>query len=228
MNSEFGKDTSIIPGSPGTSAGGNLIVKSLRIICVAGALTMPGTHSAYSATQVPRDPIVKTDSGLTVEAIHTGSAEIMELRRLSGMTWSELAALFDVTPRTLHFWASGKRLTSSNEERLRQVVATVRHIDRGSAQENRDALFMIQPDGVRSIDLIRTGSYGDVIRRLGNTGYQRLVLLPLSSEASSLRAPMKPSDLTNALQTANHRDIGRTRVARAVRLRNKPHGAENA
>ena len=228
MNSEFGENTSVILGLPGTSAGGNLIVKSLRIICVAGALSIPGTHSAFSAAQAPREPIVQTDSGMTVEEVQTGSAEIMELRRLSGMTWGQLAQLFGVTPRTLHFWASGKRLTPSNEEKLRRVVTTVRQIDRGSAQENRDALFMVQPDGIRPIDLMLMGNYGDVIVRLGETRFQRPVLVPLSAEARSWRAPMKPSDLTNALQTTVHRDIGRTKVARAVRLRNRSHGDETS
>lgn len=226
MNSEFGENTSVILGLPGTSAGGNLIVKSLRIICVAGALSIPGTHSTSSAAQAPREPIVQTDSGLTVEEVRSGSAEVMELRRLSGMTWGQLALLFDVTPRTLHFWASGKRLTPSNEEKLGRVVATIRQIDRGSAQENRDALFRIQSDGIRPIDLIHMGDYADAIRRLGETRFQRPVLVPLSTEARSWRAPMNPSDLTNALQTNVHRDIGKTRVAHAVRLRNKSHGDE--
>jgi DNA-binding transcriptional regulator YiaG len=229
MNSEFGENTSIIPGSLGTSGGGNLIFKSLRIICVAGALSITGTHSALSAAQqTPRESIVQTDSGLTVEEAQTGSAEIMELRRLSGMTWDQLAQLFGVTPRTLHFWASGKGLTPSNEDKLHRTVATVRQIDRGSAKENRDALFMVQSDGIRPIDLIHAGNYGEVMRRLGETRFQRPVLVPLSTEARSWRAPMKPSDLTNALQTTVHRDIGRTRVARAVRIRNKSHGDETS
>lgn len=226
MNSEIGENTSIIPGSLGTSAGGNLLFKSLRIICIAGALSIPGTHSAIGSAQTPREPTVQTDSGFTVKEMQTGSAEIMELRRLSGMTWGQLAQLFEVTPRTLHFWASGKRLTASNEERLRRIAETVRQIDRGSARENRDALFTPQLDGIRPIDLIHMGKYGDAVSRLGETQFQRPVLAPLSSEARSRRAPMKPSDLTNALQSNVHRDTGRTRIARAVRLRTKSHGDE--
>lgn len=226
MNSEVSDNTYIIPGSPGTSAGGNLMLKSLRVICVAGALSITGTHSSISAAQIPRESVVQTDSGFTVEEVHTGSAEIMELRRLSGMTWGQLAQLFGVTPRTLHFWASGKRLTASNEEKLHRVVAMIRQIDRGSARENRDALFMAQSDGIRPIELIQMGKYGDVISRIGETQFRRPVLTPLSSEARSQRLPMKPSDLTTALQTTVHREIGRTRVARAVRIRNRSHGDE--
>lgn len=226
MNSDLGENTSIIHGSLGTSAGGNLILKSLRIICVAGALSITGTHSAIGSSQIQREPEVKTDSGLTVEENQSGSAEIMEIRRLSGMTWSQLAQLFDVTPRTLHFWASGKPLSASNEEKLHRVVTTIRQIDRGSARENRDALYAAQSDGIRPIDLIYNGRYGDVISRLGGPQLQRPVLTPISLQTRMWRAPMKPSELTNALQTSVHRDIGRTRVARAVRIRKKSHGEE--
>src|SRR4030065_864926 len=35
---------------------------------------------------------------------------IAEIRRLTGLTWGQIAEIFDVSRRTIHFWASGKPL----------------------------------------------------------------------------------------------------------------------
>jgi len=148
----------------------------------------------------------------------------MELRRLSGMTWEQLASLFEVTRRTVHFWASGKALNSQNEEKLYRILSTIREIDRGAAIENRIALFTAQPGGIAPIDLIRAGYYEEAISVLGRTAETRPVLTPLSRETEALRRPMAPEVLANALQGRVHIESGRTRLARAVRVKNKKQG----
>jgi transcriptional regulator with XRE-family HTH domain len=95
-----------------------------------------------------------------------GSA-LLELRRLSGITWEQLPELFGVSRRSLHFWASGKPQNSSNERRVQQLLATPQQIDRGNARENRVALFAVQSDGVIPFNLLREERYDDVIARLG-------------------------------------------------------------
>jgi DNA-binding transcriptional regulator YiaG len=53
-------------------------------------------------------------STLTLPGRSTQQA-VNELRKLSGLTWEQLATLFNVSRRSVHFWASGQSLTSANE-----------------------------------------------------------------------------------------------------------------
>jgi transcriptional regulator with XRE-family HTH domain len=145
----------------------------------------------------------------------------MELRKLSGMTWEQLASLFEVSRRTVHFWASGKALNSYNEEKLHRILSTVHQIDRGTAQENRDCLFRALVGGLAPIDLLRSGQYGEVVELLGNSSFERPMLTPLSESARNMRVPKSPETLVGALQ--DRIDIGaeRIRPARSVRVKNK-------
>lgn len=84
------------------------------------------------------------------EAAHVSSVEhlstaeaMLELRRLSGLTWEELASLLSVSRRALHSWANGARLSSGNEHKLRRALAVVRANYRGSAADVRD--YLLQP-----------------------------------------------------------------------------------
>ena len=56
---------------------------------------------------------------------------VSELRRISGLTWEQLAGLFGVSRRAVHFWASGKPLNATNHQRLMRVLDVVRGADVG-------------------------------------------------------------------------------------------------
>lgn len=213
----------VISTESGTSSGGNMISRSIRVICIAGALSVgiSTTHSAHaSSCDVLCELVSQTNSGLTADQQTSVGPAIMELRRLSGMTWEQLAGLFEVTRRTVHFWASGKALNSYNEEKLYRILSTVREISRGTAQENRDLLFTASQGGMAPIDLLRAGQYADVVRILGaGGGLERPTLAPLSESARRMRMPSSPETLVGALQDRIDMGTGRTRAARAVRVK---------
>lgn len=214
----------VISSENGTSSGGSMISRSLSGICIAGALSMGlgATHSALGSSHDAFCELAsQTNSGLPAEQQTPVGPAIMELRRLSGMTWEQLAGLFEVTRRTVHFWASGKALNSQNEEKLYRILSTMRQIDRGSAQENRDLLFSAATAGMAPIDLLRAGHYAEVVQLLGATSFERPTLTPLSETARSMRMPKSPEALVGALQGRINIGTGRTRVARAVRVKNK-------
>jgi transcriptional regulator with XRE-family HTH domain len=168
-------------------------------------------------------PLPQTSAGRMqpeedAEAQSTSSA-IMELRRLSGLTWEQLATLFNVARRSLHFWASGKPVNAPNEERLRRVLAVVRKADRGFAAKNR-AMLLEDRDGVVPLDLLARGEYEMFIESVGaGPGRRELELAPLSSEALEARRPQPPEELVGALQDRVHLDVGRARPGRAVKIK---------
>lgn len=170
-----------------------------------------------------RIPMVDTTCSCTPCAtlpVEHAAAGIAELRRLSGFTWDQLARLFNVSRRSLHFWASGKAMTPANEEHLQRVLAVLRRIDRGSAATNRTALLSVRDDGVIPFDLLSQGHYDAAAAALGSgLAVARAVAPSLSDEAKLARAPRPPEELVGALHDRVHHETGTARAAKSVRTR---------
>lgn len=181
-----------------------------------------GTSSSHApSTEVlsrPPRPVEQT----TVEAVtvraDSGGAAFAELRRLTGITWDQLARLFKVSRRSVHFWASGKSMNQSNEEHLRRLLAVIRKIDRGSASANRAALLAVHEDGSIPFDLLVAEQYERVAALLGPGEARRVQTPKVSPEAMSPRAPPPPEELVDALQDRIHPASGRLLTANPVRV----------
>jgi transcriptional regulator with XRE-family HTH domain len=143
---------------------------------------------------------------------------INELRKTSGLTWEQVAKLFNVSRRSIHFWASGQTLASDNEEKLNRLLGVIRYIDRGSASLNRKLLLNPNADGELPLDQLISGEYDKVKENLGRGNPpKRPKLTPLSEEESELRRPLPPEILIDALQDSIHHDVGRSRPAKTLR-----------
>ncbi len=163
--------------------------------------------------------VEQTTAGTLVPAAQAAGTALGELRRLSGLTWDQLARIFGVSRRALHFWASGKPMAPSHEEHLQRVLSVLRKIDRGAASANRAALLRVHRDGTIPIDLLAHRDYERALLLLG-PGEGRPVLSPrLSREARAARAPRPPEELVGALEDRVHRESGALRLAKSVRVR---------
>ncbi len=148
----------------------------------------------------------------------TGSA-IMELRRLSGLTWEKLAELFGVARRSLHLWASGKSLSTSNEERLWTLLTTIRETDRGASSANKSMLLRQHGD-VIPFDLLAKGEYGRFVMLVGTGSGEHSFKSPrLSKEAWDARKPPAPDNLMGALHDTVHKEKGNPHPVRARKVR---------
>jgi transcriptional regulator with XRE-family HTH domain len=197
--------------------------------------------TALSSTSIRSDSVIRslvaasnmTTSGVlipsTVSLENTQKA-LGELRRLSGLTWDQLAKLLDVSRGSLHLWASGQPLSRFDEEHLNRLLWAIQYIDRGSANLNRSLL--LYPDGNKNslFDLLVVGQY-DEFKRLADSGHatQRVSskkpsLEPLAKEAGAAYMPQNPADLVDALQDPIHLEVWKSRPARAVRSRKKSSG----
>ncbi len=167
----------------------------------------------------------KQDSFITESAalsIKSTQQAVNELRKLSGLTWEQLASLFDVSRRSVHFWASGQPLTSANEEKLNRILDVVEYISRGSASSNRSLLMSITDDGESYLELLKAGEFDRVKHLLGaGNAPAKPQLGQLSPAAEMSRRPPNPADLVDALQDSVHREVGKSRAAKSVRSRNQ-------
>ena len=169
-------------------------------------------------------PEQQTNSAVSIELREPVPSAIAELRRLTGLTWEQLAHLFNVTRRSVHFWASGGKVTGASGAHLKRVLETVRLIDRGSITENRIALLTTRDNGAMLLDQLAAGNYDAVILTLGY-GRQRVAstATALSSLAKAMRLPRLPEELVDAYQERVHEDSGPVRAGRAVRTEVQHH-----
>jgi hypothetical protein len=212
-----------------TSAGGPMhITRPVKYhIIVLGLPFDLGTASKTLAADVWEQfefELRHTTSGYASEHKedpHDTVSAIFELRLLTGLTWDQLARLFRVARRSLHFWASGKALNAANEEQLYRTLAAIRAIDRGGASENRTLLFQ-EHQGQIPFDLLAAGRYDELVALVGSgPGRAQRRMAPLSPDAQAARAPLPPEVLANALQDTVHRGVGRGRATRTVKARRR-------
>ena len=205
-----------------TSAAGSMLMRQARgPVLVGWMLAELGTSSAYA---LPPDTLVRahrgveqTTAGAPVLAAEIGRGAIAELRRVSGLTWEQLANLFNVSRRSLHFWASGKPMTAGNEEHLQRLLAVLRKIDRGSASANRAVLLSVCEGGQLPIDLLTRGEYDEFVSLVGTGETRRSTPQRTSERARAVRAPRPPEELVGALQDRIHPTSGRLMSAKSVR-----------
>lgn len=220
-------------GAGATTSSGLASRAYLSLIVVGGALSISGTSSA-APTAVWRAPYTRemgtTAGGSGSDPVDSQSqrrreearSAISELRRVSGLTWEQIGQLFEVSRRSVHFWASGKPLSASNEERLLRVLDVIRDCDRGSARNNRVAL-LDAIEGVTPFDLLVAQRFDDARATLGRrTTRSAAALRALSQESKDHRKPLPPEELFDAKTDRVHRERGRARSARTVR--NKRRG----
>jgi transcriptional regulator with XRE-family HTH domain len=97
----------------------------------------------------------KTSAGWPVrKAELPSSARIQQIRHQSGLTWSQLAAIFDVDRRSLHFWVKGERPSSENAVRLERIAAIVKRLDAGNPERTRQRLLEPITEAQSVMDLL--------------------------------------------------------------------------
>ena len=212
----------------GTTSGSSATLTSPDVISIGGALaSFDFTSSIGPRSWIPTEQTNSGESqGTGVDQLEerptTGDA-IAELRRLSGLTWEQLAQIFGVARRSLHFWASGKPLSANNEQKLYRLLGIARAIDRGSPRRNRTLLLSALPGGQIPLDLLADDHYDVVLKELSaGTRPQALAVRPQGSDiVLEARSPTSPENRVGALHDSVHAKPGGRRSRRAARLSKK-------
>jgi hypothetical protein len=151
-----------------------------------------------SLVHVPSIPSPTLDPEAAVRA---SVDAITEIRRISGLTWGQIGELFDVDRRTAHFWASGRSLRPTNQERLLKAYAIIRLADSGDPELTRAFLLDISK-GPMLKDLISKEDWATAEGRVrGFLPRQRPVEPPELSPQE--RIGRRPLDLQATLQSTD-------------------------
>ena len=177
--------------------------------------TNSGVHSARQRAEALVERA--TEHSIDSEHAEATRAGVVELRRLSGLTWEQIGELFGVSRRSIHFWASGKALSAGNETRLLRILDVVRRGSRATASQTR--LALLEPTyGISPFDLLVELKFQEAGDRLGlHAAMPSRSVVPLSAEARLERIPLSPEELVDAQHERVHRDVGISRAARTAR-----------
>lgn len=203
-----------------TSAVAVLAIRPVRDAMIVGVMLAGLGTSALPATEITLRTVQMTTAGAPVAQVERAGSAIAELRRLSGLTWEQLARLFNVSRRSLHFWASGKAMAAGNEVHLHRILAVLREADHGSAGATRTRLLAIGDDGAIPLDLLASGHYDRALSILGaGSSLLRTKVTRPAPTVADVRAPRPPDELVDALQDRVHRERGIARAAQGVKVR---------
>lgn len=82
-----------------------------------------------------------TTMSIPARQVPDSAETVRRLKDYSGLSWDQLAALFGVTRRAVHFWVNGGNLSAPNLVRLRRVAQVIDGLDAESPRERRAALI---------------------------------------------------------------------------------------
>ncbi len=134
---------------------------------------------------------------------------VAEIRRRTQLTWEQLARLFGVQRRSLHFWARGARPSSEHAERILRVLAIVRHFDTGDAESTTMELLRPLQGGVSVYEMLCACRDDEVVELLrGGSPHiepsspprRGRRPTPLTSTERDRRRGFAPTDLLDARQ----------------------------
>ncbi len=189
------------------------------LICDELLLTGRAWETETSSSYSTNASFYPTSAGPITEPPPPPTADaILQIRRLSGLTWEELSDLFDVSRRSVHHWASGSVASPEHQRMILQVLEIIRQLYRGSSIDTRSLLLTADSAGVSKIKLLKDQIHSGMIS--GGKWRQTIAERPrtrLSQAAQDARRPLPQMLLLNADQ--ERPDFPSTaRVASAVRV----------
>src|SRR4051794_28030495 len=187
--------------------------KAMNVIVFATALTLsPTSASANVLEEGSLDRLTNrwTNSGGTVlDSVQPdrGFADaVLEVPRRSGLTWEQLAKLFEVDRRSVHLWASGRPMSAPNAELLNPILGVLRRADRGIPSATKAWLHSPDSHGLLPLDLLREARFDKIEMPTGTVTVPQPA--PLSAAARQRRAPTSPEGLVGARQDRVHIEKG--------------------
>lgn len=178
-----------------------------------------GSHFRYhvEATAIPESIAISgVERSLAIREC------VLEIRRLSGLTWEEIAKIFGVSRRSINNWALGGRLTEENAEKVRRVLANVRMLYDSSPARTAGILR-----GMRG----ETPFFEVLLSMKITDGFRAESSLPTNpkfdADASRLMANWNPTSLNQILETESVVDEAPLKsmkplAARAPKLPERP------
>jgi hypothetical protein len=112
-----------------------------------------------TTTAVQNVCVYLTGDASQAAAQPTDAQPLMELRRLSGLSWEQIAGMLGVDRRSVHNWAAGKPIALKNQQRVGELLSFMQFMDRGTAHENAALLLAPTAAGPTLLQLLTEEEY---------------------------------------------------------------------
>lgn len=165
-------------------------------------------------------PVASDVAGLFRERTPSG---VWEVRRLTGLTWEKIADLFGVSRRTIHFWTSGKQMSSEKELHMLRLLDALKPISSDDPGSMSLAL-LDDASGKPPLLLLAEGNYEEAARLAAESIRRHADLIRTSTTATGDVYRPPPESLMGTMNDQVHRDIGTGRPGRTVRNWRRGHG----
>jgi hypothetical protein len=199
------------------------VARARRIAAAVGVSLIEGTSAFVESLTWMLDCVAATNIGLADALFQkeqiSAQRALQEIKSTSGLTWQQLARVFDVVPRSLHLWMDGEALDSIHEERLYRLLKIVRGLPYSTPFQNRTFLLAPRADGTIPFDLLVEGK-DEALKTLPKEN----PVCKITAEERALndeRKPLPPWILMDALQDRVHLDLPGGRSVKTVK-RGKP------
>ena len=165
-----------------------------------------GTGSGIGNTLV--DMLIRLRASNSGEAAHVGEVKtayhvpeiLRDMKVTTGLSWSKIGELFDVSRRAVYDWLEGKPIADHNYERLVSTYEAIGTLDSYAPFQVRTFLLFSDAAGATPFQLLKEGAYSDFARIAGG------------SSAPSGEPFISVADRVNARQDTVHTDLpGRKR-----------------
>jgi hypothetical protein len=104
---------------------------------------------------IERETELTASSNLRAPSLISSAEQVQRLHRESGLTWLQIAKLFQVSRRAVHGWAAGNRMNATNLEHLAAVLNALRALSVETPEERRQLLLAPAQDGPSVFDQLR-------------------------------------------------------------------------
>lgn len=181
----------------------------------------PTTISNFDPIHANESTTANIAGQINLVPTKTTAETILEIRRRSGLTWDELSEIFDVSRRSVHHWANGKRVSARNERVIRQTLAAIRHLDEGGQIETRARLLSVDIAGLSPFDFLASQKFKQIMALPSGEIKPIRHYSPLSPQALETLRPPAPASLLAANQKRFDSPDPKARLARSIRATKK-------
>lgn len=125
---------------------------------ILGPLTAStGQATSLTGSEWTQSTLSGARAALGPLALRRPDQELADIKRLSGLTWDQIAECLGVDRRSLHHWMKGQPVATENEKRLRGMATLVRRMP-ASAPADARALMMDTSSGSSMIEDLAAGA----------------------------------------------------------------------
>lgn len=202
----------------GTSSGISLARNAFVLLVGMSFAARPTAAGASLVDLGQVQPRVSRTTGrveiLVARPVANCAGRIHQLRRLTGLSWEQLARMLRTSRRSVHNWANGEAMAPVNEEKLSRTLAVIQRLDRGSVHANRDLLMSPLDDGKILVDRFAAGDLEGVLAAVGLPGTARAERRHVDRPVQV--QPIEVATLLDARNDRVHEKDGRPLRARRV------------